>query len=147
VQYVYRYKITSLQYISLPSYHQHTHITMQSSLLLKSSVLSLLTLASSLPTTTFQENTRTCQEYIIPINTTSVEAIPAFKPFKDNFDVVDFVNKIAARDAAKSFAPFSGTRNATHSYNISGTICWPTVKTEQAKTILLATPGLGFDKR
>ncbi|EPE27791.1 alpha/beta-Hydrolase [Glarea lozoyensis ATCC 20868] len=120
---------------------------MPSSLLLKISVLSLLNLASSLPTTIFHDNTRTCQEYIIPITTTTVEAIPAFQPFRDNFDVVDFVNQIAARDAAKSFAPFSGTRNATHSYDISGTICWPTVQTEQAKTILLATPGLGFDKR
>jgi hypothetical protein len=109
----------------------------------------LLTLTTSLPTnqSSSTSTTRTCQDYLIPLTTTSVEAIPAFAPFDDNFDVASFISSLAARDASTSFAPFSEKRNVTHSYNISGTICSPVVVTEQAKAVLLATHGLGFDRR
>jgi hypothetical protein len=120
---------------------------MQYSVLFMSSALGLSTLISSQPTNPLPTNTRTCQDYTIPINTVSVEQIPNFSPFGDNFDVVDFIGRIAARDSSTNFVPFSGTRNVSNSYNISGTICSPTIATEQTKTILLATHGLGFDRR
>ncbi|KAH7407607.1 Alpha/Beta hydrolase protein [Cadophora sp. MPI-SDFR-AT-0126] len=90
---------------------------------------------------------RTCQDYTIPVNITSQVLIPGYPRFKDDFDVVDFVNTLLSRDSKASFVPFSGAKNFTASYKIAATICSPCKSTRKEKTLLLASHGLGYDRR
>jgi hypothetical protein len=90
---------------------------------------------------------RECQEYTIPVNVSATVFVPNFARIKDNFDVIDFGFSLARRDYKTAFVPFPGTRNVTVSYEISGTICSPVQSAGKNKTLLLATHGLGYDRR
>ncbi|KAL5324233.1 hypothetical protein ACEPPN_008777 [Leptodophora sp. 'Broadleaf-Isolate-01'] len=112
-------------------------------LLLISSVTLLFSGAVS-HSTCSDTGTRACQEYTIPVNVTSQVFIPSYPRFKDNFDVVDFFSALGGR---ASFIPFSGTKNVTAAYSIGATICSPRGSTRKEKTLLLASHGLGYDRR
>lgn len=116
--------------------------------------LSLVSLGSSLglvlatPTVrSTKAATRNCEEYMIPVSVSSTVFIPSFEHFNDDFDVVDFVSYLARRDFQTALNPFSGTKNVTGTYTIGATICSPTKDTAKSKTLLLATHGLGYDRR
>ncbi|KAH7356793.1 Alpha/Beta hydrolase protein [Rhexocercosporidium sp. MPI-PUGE-AT-0058] len=89
-------------------------------------------------------DTRTCQEYTIPVNVTSQVFIASYPRFKDNFDVVQFFTTLGSRS---SLVPFSGAKNVTAAYSIGATICSPCKSTRKEKTLLLASHGLGYDRR
>jgi hypothetical protein len=88
-----------------------------------------------------------CYDYEIPV-TTQTEALIWGRPkFSDNYDLAAFISTLIARPANPPFNPFSGTQNVTGIYTISATFCSPKTSNVHEKTILLATPGLGYDRR
>jgi hypothetical protein len=89
---------------------------------------------------------RTCTDYTIPVNTTSLNLIWA-KPFANNYDVVDFLTDTASRTAATDFHPFSGSETQTASYQISATFCTPCNSTSNKNIVLLLSHGVNFDRR
>lgn len=90
---------------------------------------------------------KVCQEYTIPVNVASTVYTTSYAPFKDSFDVTNFVNDIARRNFSAGFHPFSGQKEVSGVYNISASICSPTRSSVKGSTVLLATHGLGYDRR
>lgn len=90
---------------------------------------------------------KTCQDYSIPLNISSTIFVASYPRFEDNFDAVNWVNKLARYDSATAFHPFNGTKNAIGAYSIGATFCTPAKPNANQKTVLLATHGLGFDRR
>jgi len=90
---------------------------------------------------------RLCEEYIIPVNVTSQVLIPKYPQFEDSYDVVGFVNDLTRRDSNTTFSPFAGVKSATASYTIGATICIPNKNGGGNKTLLVASHGLGYDRR
>ncbi|KAF2835443.1 alpha/beta-hydrolase [Patellaria atrata CBS 101060] len=89
-----------------------------------------------------------CKDVSIPITVTSENFVWGLPTFKDNFDVAEILFEVARDDSAEAFHPFIGTRNETATYRIEGTVCTPMVKTQQREnTLLIATHGLGYDRR
>lgn len=113
-------------------------ITLSTSLFLAASQATLYVTDPSL---------RICHDYAIPVNVTNVALKASYEPFTSNYDVADFVNGLAGRDTAASLNLFSGPRNVTGVYNIGATICSPKKRTKKQNTILLASHGLGYDRR
>lgn len=112
-----------------------------------------LSVALALPSndaySTDNSKSRKCQDYNIPLDITSIvnETSAAFPPFKSNLDVVNFVFNTVRRDTKTIYMPLSPTqKSVTTSYNIAGTICTPVNPTSNS-TVILATHGLGFDRR
>jgi hypothetical protein len=70
----------------------------------------------------------------------------SYQPFASNYDVVDFSNSLARRDA-NTLVPFNNTKTVTGHYTISATVCSPSNLSRKEKTILLAPHGLGYDRR
>ncbi|KUJ15735.1 uncharacterized protein LY89DRAFT_783009 [Mollisia scopiformis] len=95
------------------------------------------------------QNSRICQDYMIPVNITSQVLVASYPHFQDSYDVVDFINNLARRDANATKSPFSGVESATAAYNIGATFCSPgtNTNTSQERTILVATHGLAYDRR
>ena len=87
---------------------------------------------------------KTCTDYTIPVNPTSLNLIWA-KPFANNYDVVDFFTGVASRNASADF--FSSAKIQTASYQISATFCTPTNSTSNNNVVLLLTHGVNFDRR
>jgi hypothetical protein len=84
---------------------------------------------------------------MIPLNVTSQVLIPQYPGFEDSYDVVGFVNDLTRRDTNTTFSPFAGVKNVTASYTIGATICIPSKNSGEDKTLLLASHGLGYDRR
>jgi len=62
--------------------------------------------------------------------------------------VVEFLTEIARKDSAEVFHPLSGVKNVTDTYEVAATFCTPKkTKGGKEKTVLLATHGLGYDRR
>ena len=93
------------------------------------------------------EADKLCQDYLIPVEASATVLTASYQPFKDNFDVVTWVNQLATGDTSSGFQPFSGKKNLTGSYSIGATFCTPKNQNANQKTVLLATHGLGFDRR
>lgn len=89
---------------------------------------------------------KSCTDYTITVNPTSVNFIWA-KPFENNFEVVDFLSNLASRTAATSFNPYSGAAVQNATYHISATFCTPSAKNGSKKIVLLLSHGLNFDRR
>ncbi|KAN0095337.1 alpha/beta-hydrolase [Hyaloscypha variabilis] len=109
--------------------------------------LSLVFLTSVVTSQDISSDTRVCQEFTVPVTVTSQVFITEYPAFQDSYDVVGFVNNIAGRDSNTTFAPLGGRKNVTASYTIGATICNPKGSGGKNKTLLLATPGLGYDRR
>jgi hypothetical protein len=89
-----------------------------------------------------------CYDYEIPVTTQTLAYIFGYPEFSDNFDVVGFIGDVITRTAIPpSFNPFSGMRNITGNYSIGATFCSPKTFNGHEKTVLLASPGLGYDRR
>lgn len=50
-------------------------------------------------------SSRVCQDYIIPVNVTSLVYTAIYPPFQDNYDVVGFVKNLARRDTNATVPP------------------------------------------
>ncbi|KAK3984059.1 alpha/beta-hydrolase [Cladorrhinum sp. PSN332] len=109
-----------------------------------------LAAASLLHTTQAAGVPKTCNDYKIPINITSTNAIFGLDRFKTNFDVADFIDIYSSRDETVSKSVLSNrTENVTATYTISATFCRPghgTPAPNAKKSVLIATHGLGYDR-
>ena len=110
-------------------------------------ILSLAFSISYVSSQDISSDTRACQEYAIPVTVTSQSFITKYPAFQDSYDVVGFVNDIVGRDSNTTFAPLGDRTNVTASYTIGATICTPKASGGKNATLLLATPGLGYDRR
>ncbi|KAI8623722.1 alpha/beta-hydrolase [Xylariaceae sp. FL1651] len=88
-----------------------------------------------------------CYEYDIPVTTQTEANVWGGPEFGDNYDVAAFIGNVIKRPSIPPFNPFSGKRNVTGSYTIGATFCSPRNSSSHEKTVLLATPGLGYDRR
>ena len=86
-----------------------------------------------------------CKEYTIPLTLTSGNYQWGLPPLTTDYDAVTFTTDLARWDANVTLNPISGYGNVTADYKISGTICSPV--SGGSGTVLLASHGLGFDRR
>lgn len=89
-----------------------------------------------------------CTEYTITESVTATELIYALPKFENNFDVASFLTASARKDSATAVTPLAGAKNVTNEYTVSATFCTPKVKKGgKESTVLIATHGLGYDRR
>ncbi|KAK8016855.1 hypothetical protein PG993_015044 [Apiospora rasikravindrae] len=93
-----------------------------------------------------------CIDYQIPVTTRTEAQVWGLPKFSSNFDVSAFILSLIRRTTVPPtipFNPFKGTRNVTGNYTIGATFCSPknASKGGHEKTVLLATHGLGYDRR
>jgi hypothetical protein len=116
----------------------HVPLTMQYFLV---SVLFLTTIARSAPLNA----TKSCKEYSLPLNVTSLNLKWALGPFESTEDMANFNANSGRRDAGSTFHPFTRpTVPETAVYTISGTFCEPA--SGGNGNVLLATHGGGYDR-
>lgn len=94
-----------------------------------------------------ESSSRICHDYSILVNVTNLALTSSYRPFTSNYDVVDFANGLSGRDGGATLHLFSVPKNVTGVYTISSIICSPRTRTKEEKTILLASHGLGYDRR
>ena len=88
-----------------------------------------------------------CTDYEIPVTTQTEALIFGYPEFSDNFDLAGFIATLITRKTDPPFNPFSGKKNVTGNYNISATFCSPKTANGHEKTVLIASHGLGYDRR
>lgn len=119
----------------------------QSIMLFPTLVFCFSVLVATAWSTTFTPKGAKCQDYTIPVTITS-ENRPWIGPrWTDNYGFIDFLSIASSRQSAGFPSPVGNPVNQTASYNISAAFCTPDKPGKRSKTVLLATHGLGFDKR
>lgn len=93
-----------------------------------------------------------CIDYQIPVTTQTEALVWGLPKFSTNFDVSAFILSLIRRTTGPDvipFKPFSGSKNVTVDYTIGATFCSPknSSKGGHEETVLLATQGLGYDRR
>ena len=91
-----------------------------------------------------------CFDYQIPVTTETEAFIWGLPEFSTNYDASNFYASLIRRTTGPEiipFEPYSGRKNVTGHYTIGATFCSPKHSSSHDKTVLLATPGLGFDRR
>lgn len=90
---------------------------------------------------------KTCTNYIIPLKSLTTTNLIWANPWKDNYELIDFVSNFADGISGPPFA--TETVQSTGNYNISATFCSPADTsnlTEKNGTVLLLSHGLNSDK-
>ena len=88
-----------------------------------------------------------CRDFTIPVKVES-ENFPWIAPkWTDDFDFIDFASTASSRRDAGFPPPIGPPASQTANYEISATFCTPKASGKKAKTVLLATHGLAFDRR
>lgn len=90
---------------------------------------------------------KTCTDYIIPFESLTTTNQIWTNPWKDNYELIDFVSNFADGISGSPFA--TETVPSTGDYNISATFCSPvgtSNPSEKSGIVLLMSPGLNFDK-
>jgi hypothetical protein len=109
------------------------------------SYICLATLALCTPLSPKQP-TKVCQDYLLPLNITSLNYKYAYKPLITNEDVADLNFELGRVARPTPFVPVTASTQTTSAmYKISGTLCQPV--NGGNGTVLLATHGGGFDRR
>ncbi|KAK8122805.1 hypothetical protein PG984_011475 [Apiospora sp. TS-2023a] len=93
-----------------------------------------------------------CIDYQIPVTTRTEALVWDLPKFSNNFDVSAFILSLIRRTTGPDvipFKPFSGSKNVTRDYKIGATFCSPKNSSRGGhdETVLLATHGLGYDRR
>ena len=96
-------------------------------------------------TSTSTKFAKLCHDFNLPVTITTTNYVWGRPIFKNNYDVVDFIQDFNRRDFLETFSPVSGTINETATYIIGGTYCEPRVG--KSATVLVATHGAGLDRR
>ncbi|KIW76265.1 hypothetical protein Z517_11011 [Fonsecaea pedrosoi CBS 271.37] len=108
------------------------------------SLLSLTTLVQSSPILSVK-TVKTCQEYNIPLNLTTLNLKWALDPLETNEDAAAYSIQGQRRDAMTVFQPVTPpTAPETAVYTVAGTFCQPA--SGGNGTVLLATHGGGYDR-
>jgi len=88
-----------------------------------------------------------CTDYTVTETITYPALQWATTRFADNHDVVALLADLSSKDGL-STPPFGGKENTTKTFEIAGTFCKPvSEKDGKETTVLVATHGLGFDRR
>lgn len=85
-----------------------------------------------------------CYDYDIPVKTEAEILNWSALEFSDNYEVAQAIVSSIGRTPV---SPFKGTRNITGNYTIGATFCSPKTFNGHEKTVILASPGLGYDRR
>lgn len=91
-----------------------------------------------------------CVDHKIPLTVTSETLMLDTPHFKDNFDLVDFVQNSTAKNANVTFHPIASTTvNVTQDVYIAATFCSPkqSSKQDREETVLITSSGLAYDSR
>jgi hypothetical protein len=88
-----------------------------------------------------------CVDYDIPVSVSATALNWTGPRWKDNYALTDFVTLAGSRSSAVSQLPFGGTYTLEANYTISATFCTPKTPNANTNTVLLASPGLGYDRR
>ena len=84
---------------------------------------------------------------MIPVTTTS-DNYPWVGPkWNDDFGFIDFASVASSRTDAGFPLPFGAPVSQTAKYMIGATFCTPTHAGKNSGKVLLASHGLGFDRR
>lgn len=88
-----------------------------------------------------------CIDYDIPVSV-STKGVNWIAPkWTDNAGLIDFVSLTSSRSSANFSSPVGGSVDLNGQYIISGTFCSPQTNAEISGNVLLATHGLGYDRR
>jgi hypothetical protein len=103
--------------------------------------------SSIIKRSTYHPSNAKCVDYSIPVSiiATGVDFIAS--KWKDNYELMDFVSHTVTRPGANFTPPIGGSVDLSGDYKISGTFCTPKTNTENSSTVLLASHGLGFDRK
>ncbi|KAF2816638.1 alpha/beta-hydrolase [Mytilinidion resinicola] len=90
-----------------------------------------------------------CVDYTIKQDVTSTNYIWDLEKFTSNFDTIEFLTELARKDSKTVYHPVSSNpKNETKTYEVSATFCSPKkANYGKDKIVLLATHGLGYDRR
>jgi len=108
---------------------------------------SLFLFASQVSSHPTKSKGRICHDYSIPVNVTNIALVASYDRFTSNYNVVDFSNGLSGWSGAGALHLFSNATQVTGAYTTGATSCPPRNRTENEKTILLASHGLGYDRR
>lgn len=108
--------------------------------------LSSLALSSAIQTAYIPEGA-ICHDYTIPVTVASNNRPWNGPKWEDDYGFIDFLSSASTRLSAGVPFPLGDPVKQTATYDISATFCTPKKQGENSKTVLLATHGLGFDRR
>jgi hypothetical protein len=96
------------------------------------------------------DSAATCVDYTIPLTMTSENLVLDIPHFKNDFDLIDFIQNSTAKNANVTFHPVAPTTvNVTEDVSIAATFCSPKNSSGQdrEKTVLITSSGLAYDSR
>ncbi|KAN0104869.1 alpha/beta-hydrolase [Hyaloscypha variabilis] len=96
---------------------------------------------------TYTPTNANCIDYDIPVSV-STKGINWIAPkWTNNTGLIDFVSLTSSRSPANFSSPVGGSVDLNGEYTISATFCSPKTTAEKSGNILLATHGIGYDRR
>lgn len=104
-------------------------------------------LASTFPSPGYVPKGADCLDSIIPVTVTSKNRPWIAPKWKNNFEFIDFLSSASSRPSAGFPAPVGNPVKQTGSYKIGATFCTPQKPGNHSDTVIVATHGLGFDRR
>ena len=102
--------------------------------------------ANNIPTSSSSLGSR-CVDYTIPITVSSDSFKWTGPKWNDDFGLADFITSAVTRPEAGFPPAFGNLTRTTDLYQITGTFCTPEIASVKARPLLLATHGIGFDRR
>ena len=88
-----------------------------------------------------------CRHHTIPVTVTSENYQWTGQRWTDDYELTDFLTVASSRPSAGIPPPYGNLTEETESYKIGATFCTPKRGGTKAKTVLLATHGLTYDRR
>lgn len=105
-------------------------------------------LATALSSAGYVPKGANCVDSIIPVTVSSNNRPWIAPKWKNNDEFIDFLSSASSRPSAGFPAPVgNNTVKQTFSYEIGATFCTPQKPGNHSNTVLVATHGLGFDRR
>lgn len=109
-------------------------------------------LAIAFPSAGYVPKGADCLDFIIPVTVTSNNRLWIAPKWENNLEFIDFLSTASSRPSAGFPAPVGNNSvNQTGSYEIGATFCTPqttpTPGNDSDNTVIIATHGLGFDRR
>jgi pimeloyl-ACP methyl ester carboxylesterase len=80
---------------------------------------------------------------MIPVNINYDNYVFNSSQWEDNYGLTDFLSIAMTRASAGYPPPLAGPKTASGTYQIAASFCTPKEKSEKAKTVIIATHGIG----